>query len=64
MSGMQDPKYVTGTQIRAARILLDWTQADLARAAHISVRAVSAAECSSIVEESEAAVGYRSGPPA
>ena len=54
---IDDPKYITGTQIRAARTLLNWTQADLARAAHISVKAVGAAERGSIAEGCETAVG-------
>ena len=45
------PNYVTGTQLRAARALLNWNQGDLAKAAGISKRAVSGVECGDILYE-------------
>jgi len=42
---MKYPESITGLQIRAARVLLEWTQQDLASEAGVWKEAVSCVEC-------------------
>ena len=44
---MKYPESITGLQVRAARVLLEWTQQDLASAAGVWKGVVSNVECGS-----------------